>query len=169
MAVVQEIEKYISEKYLTEIQLTEAAKRLSDKLNKEIERGNDFIAFTFALLLAAIKDALDIGLTAMLVGLLPIIGAIPGIFLSLFLTFFLWGKGWFLKTKIKITWWVLGFFIDNLPAVDVLPMNTLLVLYAWRNVRKRARAAEEKLEKIKELTWEEIEGLNKDISLLDAA
>ena len=148
--------------------LEQAAKRLAEKLNQEIERGNDFVAFIFAILLAAIKDALDIWLTAFLVGLVPIIGELPGIFLSLFLTFFLWGKGWFLKTKIKIIWWVLGFFFDNLPVVSVLPMNTLLVLYAWHNVRKRAKAAEEKIEKIEELTEKEIEELDKDISLLDA-
>ena len=157
-----------------EISLTEAAKSLAGKLNQEIERGNDFIAFMFALLLAAIKDTLDLGLTAFLIGLLPFLGPfsflfeVPGLFLSVFLTAFLWGKGWFIKTKIKIIWWTLGFFVDNLPGVDAIPMSTFSVLYAWRNIRKRAKAAEEKLEKIKELTEKEIEELDKDISLLDS-
>ncbi len=148
--------------------VTEAAQRLSEKLNREIERGNDFIAFSIALFLAMFKDGLEIVLDLTAVGLVPVLGQIPGIFLSVFLTAFLWEKGWFLKTRIKVIWWVLGFFIDNLPAANALPMSTLSVLYAWRIVRKRARAAEEKLEKIKELTEKEIESLDKDISLLDA-
>lgn len=137
------------------------------KLNKEIERGNDFMAFMIALSLAALKDILDLGLNIALVGLLPIVGQIPGFFLSVFLYLFLRGKGWFIKTKIKIMWWILGFFIDNLPVVNSLPMNTLAVLYAWRIVRKRASSAERKLEKIKELTEQEIENINNDISIID--
>jgi len=156
-----------------EIGLTEAAKRLAEKLNQEIERGNDFMAFTFALLLAGIKDTLDLGLTALLIGLFAFLGPftfifeIPGIFLSAFLFAFLWGKGWFLKGRIKIIRWILALFIDNIPGIDAFPMNVFMVLYAWRIVKKRARAAEEKLEKIKELTEKEIEDFNKDLSLLD--
>ena len=163
----------MEERLRIETIVTDAAKRLAKKLNQEIERGNDFVVFTFALILAGIKDALDLGLTALLIALFAFLGPftfileIPGIFLSVFLFAFLWGKGWFLKGRIKIIRWILALFIDNIPGVSALPMNIFMVLYAWRIVKKRAKAAEEKLEKIKELTEKEIEDLDKDISLLD--
>ncbi|OGF68961.1 hypothetical protein A3H65_00160 [Candidatus Giovannonibacteria bacterium RIFCSPLOWO2_02_FULL_45_14] len=76
-------------------------------------------------------------------------------------------KGWMIKTRLKLTWWGLGFFIDNLPMVSILPLTTISVLYAWRHVKKRARAAEKKLADIEKLTQNEIEDLDQDISILD--
>lgn len=147
--------------------ITAAAERLAQKLNEEIARGHDTAAFSIALLLAAAKDGLDIFLAGILIGLVPFWGQIPGWFLTAFLAFFLWGKGWFLNTRIKVAWWVLGIFFDNLPVVNTLPMSILTVLYAWHIVRKRAAAAEKKLDKIKKLTEKEITALNENIALVD--
>ena len=151
----------------TELVLDDAARLLVQKLNKEIADGHDSVAFMLAILLAIMKDGLDFILDILGVGLIPILGQIPGYFLSAFLMVFLWGKGYFLKGKIKIIYWIFGLFFDNLPAFNALPLNTLTVIYAWHVVRKRAGKAREKLDDVKKLTEQEVEDLNNDISLLD--
>ena len=151
----------------TEKIIPQTAKLLSEKLNEEIDRGNDTGAFMIAVFLAGMKDVIDIALYAVIIGIFPIIGQIPGIFISAFLTFFLWGKGWFLRTRLRVAWWGLGFFVDNLPVFNTLPIQTLAVLYAWHIVRKRAEAAEKKLGNLNALTSEEIKELTENIEILD--
>lgn len=148
--------------------ITESAKSLAGKLNEEIEKGNDTRAFMIALLLAAFKDFLDIVLAFILIGEIPGVNLATGLFLTSFLFFFMLGKGWFLKWKIKFWFWILGLFVDGLPVIGVLPMNVLLVLYAWRITKKRAAKGKLKLANLSKLTEKEIDSLNKDISLLEA-
>jgi len=143
------------------------AQKLAKKLNVEIEKGNDTGAFMIAMLLASFKDYLDIILTVTLIGLIPGVNFAVGLFLTSFLFFFMLRKGWFLKTRIKIWFWILGLFVDGLPAFSVLPINTLLVLYAWRLTKKRKAGAEVKLRDLSQLTEREINQLNNDISLLE--
>jgi len=138
--------------------IAEAAERVAVKLNEEIAKGHEATAFFIAIAIAAVKDALDI---------LQLGFPVLSVFLSLILTYFLWGKGWFLKTRIRIIWFVLGIIFDNLPIFSFLPVQTIAVFYAWHIVRKRASAAEEKLENIKKLTEKEIEELDHDISYLN--
>lgn len=156
-------------------------RRVAEKLNKEIERGNEIGAFTFALLFIAIpKDMLD-GFYTTAVGFLQ---AIPGIgqmlavggapakfivgaVLSATLYFFMLRKGWFIRWKIRIWYFILGFFVDNLPAADILPMSTFMLLYAWKNVHVRAARARKKLLELAKISKEEIENLDKDINSLD--
>lgn len=143
------------------------AQRLAEKLNKEIEKGNDTGAFMIALLLAAFKDFLDIILTLTLIGLIPGVTFAVGLFLTSFLFFFMLGKGWFLKIRLRIWFWILGLFIDGLPGFSALPINTLLMLYAWHLVKKRKAGAEIKLRDLNQLTEYEVNRLNNDISLLE--
>ncbi|RJQ37202.1 hypothetical protein C4552_01750 [Candidatus Parcubacteria bacterium] len=125
------------------------AKRIADKLNEQIERGNDGAAFTIALMLGLLKDGvLDWILDFLLIGEIPVIGQIPGLLVSGIIMYFLWGKGWFLKSKIRVMYWILGLFFDNLPLFNNLPLTTLVILYAWHNVRKDMREAEEKREEL---------------------
>ncbi len=158
----------------------EAAERLAEKLNEEIARGHATAAFLIALALAAFKDFFDFfaNLILALLAAIPVVGPVlaavfaehqiaVGIFISLTLAIFLWGKGWFLQTRIKAVWWVLGFFIDNIPAVSALPITTFAVLYAWGIVRKRAAAAEKKLPQMQKMTADQIESLYDDLSGLD--
>lgn len=149
--------------------ITSSAKLLAQKLNEEIEKGNDDRAFMIAMLLAGFKDFLDIVLTFLGIALIPGVSFMIGLFLTSFLFFFMLGKGWFLKWKIRLWFWVLGLFIDGLPAFSALPINVLLVLYAWRLTKKRAKKAQEKLKDLNNLTEKEIAELNKDISLLENA
>ena len=151
-----------------ERRIIQQAKRLAEKLNKEIEKGNDNLAFIIAISLALIKDFLDIVLDILLIGEIPGVGFLTGLFLTTFLFFFMLKKGWFLKTKIKVYFWILGFFIDGLPLVNALPMNTLLVLYAWRLTKKRAAKGKLKLANLNNLTENEIGKLDNDISLLES-
>jgi len=143
------------------------AKKLAEKLNIEIAKGNDTGAFMIALLLAAFKDFLDIVLTLLLIGLIPGVNLIVGLFLTSFLFFFMLGKGFLLKWKIRFWFWVLGLFVDGLPLFSALPINTLLVLYAWRLAKKRAKRGKLKLKNLSNLTENEINALNDDISLLE--
>lgn len=147
--------------------ITNSARRLAEKLNTEIEKGNDTSAYMIALTLAICKDFSDFLLTLLAVGLIPGVNFCIGLFLTSFLFFFLLRKGWFLKTRIKFWYWVLGLFVDGLPAVSALPMNTLLVIYAWRLAKKRAGRAKEKMADLYNLTGREIDELNNDISLLE--
>lgn len=165
----QEREKMIDKGYSIRQRVVHQAKELAEKLNTEIEKGNDNGAFMIALLLAAAKDFLDILLDLLLIGLIPGVGFLVGLFLTSFLFFFMLGKGWFLKWKIRFWFWILGFFVDGLPGFNALPINTLLVLYAWRLTKKRAKQGKLKLKNLSNLTEKEINELNNDISLLEEA
>ncbi len=152
-----------------ERQITQLAKNLASKLNEEIAKGDDVVAFMIALLLAAFKDFLDIVLDFFGVGLIPGVSFSFGLFLTSFLFFFMYGKGYFLKWRLQFWFWVLGLGVDNLPAFNALPINTLLVLYAWRLARKRAAKGKQKLENLNNLTEHELKALDDDISLLEAS
>lgn len=139
------------------------AERVAIKLNKLIEDGHDATAFFMAILLAAFKDCVDLGIDLVLIGEIPILGQLPGLFISATLMYFLWGKGWFNTTKIKIIWWVFGLFFDNLPLLNALPMTVFTVLMAWHVVRKKAEGAEENLKELKKKTMRELEEIEKGI------
>src|SRR3989338_5750678 len=100
--------------------ITDVARALAGKLNEEIAKGNDNTAFMIAMLLATFKDFLDIILTLTMVGLIPGVNFAVGLFLTSFLFFFMLGKGWFLKWKLRIWFWILGLIFDGLPAFSAL-------------------------------------------------
>ena len=138
------------------------------KLNEEINQGNDTAVFTFVLVVALFKDvALDLILELTGIGEVPIIGWLPGMFLSGFLMYFLWGKGWFRKTRGKgyrvallIIVWVVG---GNVSIIKAIPVDTFTVLAAWRTVKKRKRKAEAQLEKIKRMNEREAAQLQRRV------
>lgn len=147
--------------------ITHSAQSLAKKLNKEIEKGHDTTAFMIALILAAFKDFLDIILDFFLIGLFPGVSFVIGLFLTSFIFFFLLHKGWLLKMRVRIWFFVLGLFIDGLPLFNALPINSIVVLYAWHLTKKRASKANRKLHNLSNLTVFEINQLNHDISLLE--
>ena len=162
-------ETEIYARYGAKQRITQAAQALAKKLNKEIEKGHDTIAFSIAILLATFKDFFD--LIIFLTGTsvyAPGVSMLTGLFLSSFLYFFLLGKGWFLKWRIRLEYWVLCLFFDGLPGFEALPINTLMVLYAWRLTKKRMRHAEVKMKELEVMTEVQITALNKDISLLES-
>lgn len=133
------------------------AQKIAIKLNEEIAKGHETTAFLIALGLSAVKDILDI---------FELGFPIFSFFIALILFYFLFSKGHFLRIKIKLIWWILGFIIDNLPAFSLLPINTIMVLWAWRLVHKKAKSAEEKLENLNEMTRQELEELDENIDSL---
>jgi hypothetical protein len=145
--------------FMNEEQLTQLAQRAAGKLNELIEKGHDTTAFSIAIGLALLKDAIDIGADMMFFGLIPVLGQLPGMFISATLFFFMFGKGYFLQTRVKIIWWVCGIFLDNLPGLNAVPITTLTVIYAWHLTRKKGQEAEEKLSKLKEFTNQQLQEL----------
>ena len=143
-------------------EVVQLAQSLAARLNQLIEDGHDVVAFGAMLCFAILKDFLDILLAFFLIGSIPIIGAIPGMFLSALIFYFLWGKGYFLRGRIRAWRWVLGFFIDSLPVFNALPINTLMVLYAWHIVRKRGGKARKALESLKNATHEELREIDRE-------
>lgn len=131
-----------------------SAFQLAGHLNQLIKDGHVTTAFMIALMLAGAKDGWDWTL-----GKIPIVGLIGGTCISLALFLFLWGKGMFKRGKIKMARFILILFFDNIPLIKNIPMNTLMVLYAWHVVKKRAREAEEKLQNLKEQTGHELEDM----------
>lgn len=147
--------------------ILEAGQKLAAKLNVEIERGNSDVAFFIALNIALFKDFQDVFVDLVGIGEIPLLGEILGLFCTGFLTLFMFQKGWFLQTRLKVMWWLLGFVIDNLPLFNVLPAATILVFYAWHLVKKRSKKAKKKLAVLEKLTMKEIEELNNNIGLVD--
>jgi hypothetical protein len=151
-------DKISAEQYVTEL-----AQRAAGKLNQLIAQGHDTTAFGIAIILACLKDGVDIGLDFIVIGEIPILGQLPGIFISASLMYFLWGKGWFNTTKVKILLWGLGMFFDNLPfLVNDLPMTVLTVFMAWHIVRERAKKAEEDLGELSKKTQEELGAIEQE-------
>jgi len=140
-------------------EVEELAERVGRKLQKMIEEGHATEAFMIALFLAGLKDSLDVTLDLLLIGNIPIIGALPGLFLTVII-YVITGPSFKNKMKLKVAWWVLGFFVDGLPFFNALPINTILVLYTWHAVRKDASEAEGKLEKLENITKEELEEID---------
>jgi hypothetical protein len=140
--------------------IIESAKKLADKLNEEIEKGNDTSAFLVALGVAILKDSMDIILSFAVVGLVPGVGLAISLFVTTFLFFFMLGKGWFLSARLRFWFWVLSFFVDGLPLFNTLPTSSLLVLYAWRLTKKRAADGSTKLKRLNSLTRRSVRRLN---------
>lgn len=162
-ATEEERLQQLEEKRQMIFSVEDLAQRVAAKLNQMIAQGRENTAFAIAIFLAILKDGLDIGIDFFIVGEIPIIGQLPGLFISATLMYFLWGKGWFNRTKVKIILWGLGFLVDNLPfLINDLPMTTLTVFMAWHIIRKRARQAEKDLEKLHELTEEELMAIEQE-------
>jgi len=138
------------------------AQKLADKLNKIIADGNDKSAFLVVVTLALIKDGLlDIGLDFLGIGLIPIVGQIPGYFVSATLFYFMRGKG---MLRGKMFGRVLVFFLaDSFPLVEELPITVFAVLFAWRGLVKKARQAERDLPVLAQKTQEELEAIEQEV------
>ena len=135
------------------------SKGIAEKLEKMIAK-YDKEALLIVLALAFIKDgAMDILLDLIGVGLIPIIGQIPGYFISAVIFYLMWGKG---MLKGRIMAWVLLLLIgDSLPFLEEFPITTFTVLFAWRGLVKKIKQAEADKERLSEATNEEFEEIGK--------
>ncbi|MCK6462732.1 MAG: hypothetical protein L6Q29_02840 [Candidatus Pacebacteria bacterium] len=134
------------------------AANLADKLEEMIAKGNDKSALFIVLSLAAFKDGLmDVLLDFFVIGVIPVVGQIPGAFVSAVLFYLMWGKG---MLKGRLFALVLAFFIgDSLPIIEELPLTVVAVLFAWHGLVKRVQQAEADKERLGEMSVEEMENL----------
>lgn len=155
--------------------ILQISERIAGKLNKMIADGHETMPFLIALTLAFIKDFSDIGLSLLGLmvsagtagALLPAVEAIAtvvGWMLSGILTYFMWGKGYLNESKVRLTWYLLGFLFDNLPGINAMPMTVFLVIWAWHVVRKRARHAKKDLEELNQKTGTELEAIEQEMA-----
>jgi hypothetical protein len=98
-------------KFLTKGSTRVAAEKVAEKLEEMIAKGNDKIALFIVLTVALLKDGiLDIFLDFLGIGVIPVLGQIPGYFLSAVLFYLMWGRG---MLKGRIFAWVLSFFVAD--------------------------------------------------------
>ena len=139
----------------------ELAQRVAVKLNKLISDGHNTAVFFIVITLAIAKDGLlDIGLDFLGIGLIPILGQIPGYFLSAVLFYIMQGKG---MLRGRIFGLVLVFFLaDSFPLIEELPLTVFAVMFAWHGIVKKARQAESDLHILKQKTQEELEAIERE-------
>ncbi len=125
---------------------------LAAELRQDVDCSRDTHVFTIAMVLAAAKDASDLGLTLITAGGAPVLGTLFGWALVLLNWWFLTGNGWFKESQaqLRFLYWALGFFVDNLPLVSALPINTLIVLYAWSDIQQKAGISSKKLTELEQ-------------------
>ncbi len=111
------------------------AARMAFQARKAIKNG-DFTPFIPALAFAIMKDGL--------LDFIPIVGNLLGLFITVYLFVFLWGKG---KWKVRIVIFFLSLF-DVIPAVNLIPFSTICVLYAYYQAKKLADQARKELSEI---------------------
>ena len=139
-------------------------KGTAEKLEKMVAK-YDKEALMIVLALALVKDgAMDILLDFFFgIGLVPILGQIPGYFISAVIFYLMWGKG---MLKGRIMAWVLLLIIgDNLPLLEEFPITTFTVLFAWRGFVKRIKRAESDKERLNEMSEEEISQIKEEYEI----
>ena len=109
-----------------------SAAKLAFQHRQAIKNG-DFTPFIPALAMAIAKDGLF--------DMVPIIGNFLGLFITVYLFIFLWGKG---KWKVRIVIFALSLF-DVIPAVNLVPFSTICVLYAFKQAKAAADEAKKAL------------------------
>lgn len=108
------------------------ASELALKHRRAIQ-GGDFSVFLPALAFAIAKDTVF--------DFIPVLGEVFGIFVTVYLLIFLWGKG---KWKVRIVIFILSCF-EAIPFVNIIPFQTVCVLYAYHQAKKDAKQAQEQL------------------------
>ncbi|HEY4477161.1 MAG TPA: hypothetical protein VJB56_00865 [Candidatus Paceibacterota bacterium] len=139
-------------------QVEKFAARVAIKLTRKVEEGSAFGVLMFVIFLAILKDGLlDIGLDFLGIGLIPILGQIPGWFVSAII-YMLIGGNWGKKMGLKMVF----FIFDALPLFEELPLTIIFVCWWWYDVRKEARKAERQLVALHEKTPQELMALDEE-------
>jgi hypothetical protein len=103
------------------------AVRLGRKMRKAADEGQKS-PWLIAFALAIACDCMDF---------IPIAGWIITLFFRPTLFIFLWGKG---TWKIKLVCYGLV-FLDFIPIIDMLPLSTISVAYAYKKSREKIRSS----------------------------
>ncbi|MEK7187780.1 MAG: hypothetical protein AAB691_02965 [Patescibacteria group bacterium] len=153
--------------HLNTDQVLKAAKHTADKLQEEIDRGNKLTVFTILIAFAGFVDFWEvIGTITLIQPLLDtaVIGFVIEAIPPATLHYFMKQNGWFAegrgsdktnKRQLKFIFWILS-FIDAIPVIEILPLQTYGVLKVWKSVKKQAAEAEDELKELEYRTAEEI-------------
>jgi hypothetical protein len=128
----------------TQLGTVRDASSLALKHRAAIKNG-DLSPFIPAFAFALAKDSLIDMLTATL--LAAVVTEFLGLFISVYLFIFLWGKG---KWKVRLVVFILGCF-DSIPAVSLIPFSTVCVAYAYWQALKGADEAKIELARLETL------------------
>lgn len=112
------------------------ALKLGFYLRKKLNQHNE-AAMTIAFVLAIAIDFVDN---------IPVAGYIVTLFLKPLLFIILWGRG---AWKVKLTCRIL-LFLEFIPFVNKLPLNTIAVIYVYKKLKKESSEAEDKLKQLAE-------------------
>jgi len=106
--------------------------RLAIKM-REAAENHEKAPWVIAIVVAMSCDPLDI---------VPVAGWIISWCFRPYLFFFLWGRG---TWRIRLIYYGL-LLLDYIPVINILPISTACVLYAYYRSKKEIRIAEKKLE-----------------------
>jgi hypothetical protein len=127
--------------------IEKAAGKISRELvNRMVKAVDDKKSWVWPLVLgmALLNDFLDF----LAIGSVPMLGDLIDILTGLVLFMFLFDIGGMIRLKVKIAIFIASFF-ELIPFVDLVPIWTICILWAWYIVRKKGNAAENGLRKLK--------------------
>jgi len=138
--------------HLSEDQVKKVAERIATQLQEEIDRGHHIVPFVIILCSAALVDFWEVFAT--IIPIQPIlnlffVGFVTEAIPPVILYFFMKQQGWFQisqtnstvnKYELRIIFWLLS-FIDAIPVIEILPLQTFAVLKIWGKIKKRSKAA----------------------------
>ncbi len=89
-------------------------------------KGGDLFIFLFPLAAAMAKDAFF--------DFIPVLGTIFGVFITVYLFIFMWGRG---RIWLRFVFFIIA-VLDLIPFINLIPFNTASVVYAFLRARKDA-------------------------------
>ena len=126
-------------KYSQELSWFKKAAKMALEDRQRVKNG-DLTPFIFPLALALTKDGLF--------DIVPVVGKVFSICIAIYIFIFMWGRG---KWKVRLVVFILS-LLDIIPFVDILPMETMAVLYGYYVARKDAIKAKKHLTFLEQAT-----------------
>jgi hypothetical protein len=141
-------------------QLTVSARKKIAKYDQIIKEGSATGTFLTILFLTFLKEGADWALDLILVGEIPLLGQMPGWFITAIIIFLQWGRGKFLRNQIMKRGVLL--WLDNLPVINNLPLSIIYTLWLWHYCKKEAEKAKEQKERLVRNTQEGLDMLGEE-------
>lgn len=153
--------------HLSEDQVKKSAEKIATLLNEEIDRGHHIVPFIIILSAAALVDFWEV--IATIIPIQPIlnlffVGLVIEAIPPMMLYFFMKQQGWFQisqtnntvnKYELRIIFWLLS-FVDVIPVIQILPLQTFAVLKIWKKIKKRSKTAQVERDDLEYETKEQI-------------
>lgn len=113
-----------------------SATKLALKHRQKIKQG-DLSVFLLPFVFALAKDSI--------LDLIPIFGQFFGLFITVYLFIFLWGKG---RLKWRIVRSILLFLDMLVPLINIIPFTTFVVYITYKKAKKQAENSKETIRTI---------------------